>query len=291
VSSLSNEQRRLVAVINSATSVTSLRSIGNGRAPAASLRRLDFDRAGIVLTGQTVHHALEDMFRWMHRHHRGERLYKSVIARKLVKGRHSLRTSALITEFRVGASIADCVVVNGHAHVYEIKTELDDPSKLRKQIRDYQRAFGHITVVTHESLADRYLDLLDTPEVGVLALSTRGRLSTHRDAQLTTEHLEPRTMFASLRQREFIDVHARISGISPKYRPVELYARCLNFALEQDPAAYALEFERQLRSRRALLPDTLAEETFEPVLAQCATINPTALQAERIRRWLESEVN
>jgi hypothetical protein len=196
-----------------------------------------------------------------------------------------------VTEFRVGESIADCVVINGHAHVYEIKTELDDPSKLHKQIRDYQKAFSFVTVVTHDSLSARYLELLPFEEVGLLALSARGQLSTKRHAQAAGQHLDVRTMFAALRQREFIAIERRISGRRPQCRPVDLYTTYLELALEHDPTTYAGHFDQQLRDRRVLLPDTLAGELFEPVLAQCATINPTVLQAHRVRAWLESEVD
>ena len=289
--SLSAPERQLVTKVNAATSITNIRGVARGRASSVSLRHDDFERAGVALSGPTLHRALDDTFTWMYRHHRSERLYKSVIARKLLKGRHSLRSSALVSEFRIADSIADCVIVNGDAHVYEIKTELDDPSKLQKQIRDYRRAFTLVTVVTHESLADRYLELVDDARVGVLALSVRGRLSSKRPAQARSELLDVGSMFAALRQHEYIDIETRLSGTRPECRPVDLFATYRSLALEHEPTTYAVEFERQLRARRALLPDTLAEEAFEPVLSQCASINPTALQAGRIRRWLESEVD
>lgn len=279
-------------MVGTETSVTHLRSVAAGHRPPASMKLGDFVEADIPF-GPSLRRA--DLLRaaqaWMSKHHRNERLYKALVAKKLLKGRYSLRTSALLTEFRIGASIVDCIVVNGHGHAYEIKTELDSPQKLQKQLADYRRAFRYVTVITHDSLAGRYADLLGGTPTGLLALSPRGALSPRLTATAWADDLHIPTMFAALRQAEYRSIHRNITGEMPQFRPVDEYKACLEQAQMVDAAQYSTLFEEQLRARRALLPDILAEETFEPVLPQCATINPTPLQAARIREWLESEVD
>jgi len=44
---------------------------------------------------------------------RDEYIYKSAIAKKILLGRHSLRTAAMLTEVRVEGNKADVVVLNG----------------------------------------------------------------------------------------------------------------------------------------------------------------------------------
>ncbi|PKG80047.1 hypothetical protein CXF80_18020 [Shewanella sp. Actino-trap-3] len=71
------------------------------------------------------------------KHYRYEYFYKNTIANNRLLGRHSLRTAAMITEFRVGRNIADCVIFNGSSTCYEIKTEFDSLSRLDAQLDSY----------------------------------------------------------------------------------------------------------------------------------------------------------
>ena len=64
--------------------------------------------------------------------YRHEFIYKSVIAHKILLGRHSLNTAVLLNEFRVGDCKADVVVINGTSNVYEIKSERDSLCRLKK---------------------------------------------------------------------------------------------------------------------------------------------------------------
>lgn len=47
----------------------------------------------------------------------------NVIANKILLGKHSLNTSHMLSEFRVGYNKADVVIINGTSSVYEIKSE------------------------------------------------------------------------------------------------------------------------------------------------------------------------
>lgn len=58
------------------------------------------------------------------------------------------KTIGLI-EFNVGNSRLDIGKINGNSYAYEIKTELDNTSRLEKQIADYEKAFEFIYVVCH----------------------------------------------------------------------------------------------------------------------------------------------
>lgn len=57
--------------------------------------------------------------------HRNEYVYKNVLLNRIVMGRHSTRTSTAFTEVPIGDSIADFLIINGKATVYEIKTDLE----------------------------------------------------------------------------------------------------------------------------------------------------------------------
>ena len=68
------------------------------------------------------------------------------INRVLSKG----KTHVTIFEMPVGGSRADLCKVNGTSTAYEIKTDLDNFTRLRKQIRDYLLIFEYVYVICSE---------------------------------------------------------------------------------------------------------------------------------------------
>lgn len=53
--------------------------------------------------------------------------------------KHKINKAVMLSEFRVGANKADCVILNGLSTCYEIKTELDN-------LKDYLNNLRHILV-------------------------------------------------------------------------------------------------------------------------------------------------
>ena len=62
----------------------------------------------------------EGLFALLFRSYRNEYIYKSVIANRVLLGRHSLNTSFMLTEFRAGDCKADVVILNGTCTQNEI---------------------------------------------------------------------------------------------------------------------------------------------------------------------------
>lgn len=87
---------------------------------------------------------------------RDEYIYRSAITKKILLGKHSLRTASMLNEFRVGNSKADLVILNGTATVYEIKSERDSLARLVNQIKDYKRVFSAVNVTSLVKAYRRY---------------------------------------------------------------------------------------------------------------------------------------
>lgn len=60
------------------------------------------------------------------------------------------KTHVTIFEFPVGSSRADLCKINGESIAYEIKTDLDNFSRLQKQINDYYKIFEKVYVICSE---------------------------------------------------------------------------------------------------------------------------------------------
>ncbi len=135
------------------------------------------------------------------RHYRNEYTYKAAITKKILLGRYSMRTSVMLTEFRVGDRKADMVILNGSSASFEIKSERDKLDKLPEQIDAYLKVFSNANVVASEHHVDSVLGLVPR-EVGVLILTDRFQISTIRRGVDDPKRINPSILFESLRLLE-----------------------------------------------------------------------------------------
>jgi hypothetical protein len=170
-------------------------------------RQLDLHRH--VDLDESLAQFYDKTFSRLVRGYRFEYVYKNAIAEKRFLGIHNLNTAFMLTEFRAAGCKADAVIVNGTSHVYEIKTGMDDFTRLNSQLPAYFRVFDYITVVTEERLfaaAERVLP----PEVGILTLADKGyRFRSRRNyrAPVSNKHnVDPEALFDSLTKPEYLAI-------------------------------------------------------------------------------------
>ncbi|MBE9547218.1 MAG: sce7726 family protein [Proteobacteria bacterium] len=112
----------------------------------------------------------DDVYSYLCNNYRSEYVYKNAIANKILLGRHSINTSTLLNEFRVGNSKADIVIINGDSSVYEVKSEYDSMERLQNQIKSYRTVFDYINIVTHFSQLDKIIKTVDK-DIGIIVLT------------------------------------------------------------------------------------------------------------------------
>ena len=132
---------------------------------------------------------------------RNEYTYKAVLARKILLGKHSFQTAAMLTEFRVGSCKADIAILNGTSTVYEIKSERDSLVRIQDQVSWYRRFFAHVNVITGEHHIKNVLATVPV-DVGVLLLTDRFQISTIRQSQYSPERISQEVIFDSVRRDE-----------------------------------------------------------------------------------------
>lgn len=222
--------------------------------------------------------------------YRSEYFYKNLIASKVVIGKHRAANVVMLSEFRLGKSIADCVFINGSGMVYEVKTEFDSPDKLERQLANYYRAFPLVNVVAHENTSERYLRVLNSSPAGLLVVGPRSRLSTARVAVHSAEGFDIPTMFNALRQAEVERVLTDTFGKLPAVPSGLRYAERLSLAMTMSPDTFQSEMQAALK-RRLLRADRdlVINPITEPLRALLFQINPNPLQAATLLRWLESK--
>jgi uncharacterized protein (UPF0305 family) len=186
-----------------------------------------YDSLLSINPGMKVKNVIENAYGYLSKNYRNEYVYKNTLLNNILLGRHSIKTATMLNEFKVANSIADTVIINGTSTVYEIKTELDSPDKLQKQIEDYKKVFSKIFLVTHHSLSSRYLSLIQHNAVGLLSLSGRFNLTTVKEAEDDFSCLDNDTMIKSLRKEEYSSIIKLFTGSVPSVPNIRFFTECL----------------------------------------------------------------
>lgn len=185
--------------------------------------------------------------------HRDEYIYRAAITEKVLIGKHSLRTASMLTEFRIGKSKADLVILNGTATVYEIKSERDSLARVVNQVQDYKRVFASVNVIASEDHINWLLDLIPN-DVGIMCLSKRHTITTVREAMNCPARICPITVFESLRISEGIAILEAMGVTVPKVPNTQKHQVMKNLFSELDPAALHIQMVKTLKKTRDLAP-------------------------------------
>lgn len=113
-------------------------------------------------------------------------------------------------EIKVNNSRVDFLTINGHTTSFEIKSELDNLSKLRKQMADYMLAFEFNYLVIDERHIEKAKDLL--PESFGLWSYGEGKYKKLRTAKLN-DKIDPEVQLSLLTKRELQNSFSEIGGV------------------------------------------------------------------------------
>ncbi len=223
-------------------------------------------------------------------------IYKNVLTRKRFLGIHSLKTASLLTEFRVGNSKADVVILNGTSTAYEIKSERDTFLRLGSQISSYLNVFDNVYVISSEDNCERLMSLLP-PQVGIMALNKRQCISTIRDALSNKRNISPSIFFDSLTRKEAEEVLKLYSITIPKVPNTKIRNELKSLFIElgasrvHDGAVTVLKKSRSLSPLSDflfLLPDSLKAAGLSismPLTAREQLIDTLDLSLNTAYRW------
>ena len=223
-------------------------------------------------------------------------IYKNVLTRKRFLGIHSLKTASLLTEFRVGKSKADVVILNGTSTAYEIKSERDTFFRLSGQIDSYLDVFDKVYVISSEDNSEQLMSILSN-QVGVMALNKRQCITTIRKALSNKDSISPSVFFDSLTREEAEAVLKLYNIDIPKVPNTRIRSELKSLFFElgasrvHDGAVTVLKQSRSLSPLSDflfLLPDSLKAvgvSTLIPHPARETLINTLDLSLHTAYRW------
>lgn len=223
---------------------------------SALFKRL-LDQAGVVEccgSDATVGDAFDSAFKVLQiAGLRDEYIYRAAIVKKILLGKHSLRTASMLNEFRAGSCKADLVILNGTATVYEIKSERDSLGRLVNQIENYKRVFATVNVIVSESHVESVRRVV-SDDVGIMCLSKRYQISVMRDALDCPECICPVTVFESLRSAEAAAILKALGVVVPNVPNTQRHGVMRELFAKLEPVVLHREFVRTLKRTRNLTP-------------------------------------
>jgi len=185
--------------------------------------------------------------------YRHEYIYKAALTHNILLGKYSLRTAAMLNEFRVGECKADLAILNGTAKVYEVKSERDSLSRLDRQVAAYATVFAQVYVIAAENHVNAVI--ASVPEdVGILRLNSRYQIQTLREAADRTERTSPPAIFDSIRTDEARRILISQGVSIPAVPNTELSAALRRLFVQLDARTAHEGMVQVLKRTRNLLP-------------------------------------
>lgn len=157
-------------------------------------------------------------------HYKGECTLKAKLVDLFVK-----KDVTAAFEIRVNKSRVDFLTVNGESKSFEIKSELDNLSKLPKQISDYQKVFDYNYIVIDEKHYKTAMTLIPK-YYGVLVL--HGHILTEDKPAKLNNGLDSATQLKLLTKKEFSQAF-KIEGITKEEVLVNFSQEEINFYFKQ----------------------------------------------------------
>lgn len=232
---------------------------------------------------------LKYVYSILSRNYRCEYVYKNELIKSLLTIFGSSNT-VYFNEFKVGNSIADIVMFNGESKAFEIKTELDSPKRLDKQMSDYKKLFDRCYIVIPEDNYGLYYSSVEL-NTGIIVMkeANNGRIY-FEEARGAKQNfgLDVDVLMSCLRTNEYKDI-SRALGVPVDDIPgYDLFAVCLEAMKEADIQSLKDYFLNTIKSRNN---NTKLLKSYPTQLRQIMlSLNLSKRKADKLLEKLEKVI-
>ena len=232
---------------------------------------------------------IKSLYKTLQQQYRCEYVYKNNLVQSLIK-EHSLKTTLILNELKISASKADLVMLNGAVRIFEIKTELDDFSKLSKQLADYQKFADEVNIVTDKKNAEKLKVEYENTSIGIIVLDTKNKLQTIKEASSNTALFEFDTIFKILRKQEYLDLVADNFGYIPDVPNTLIFRACYELLACIDIIVFQKQVLNKLKKRKLHKPDLLKSSNTPRELKHiCNTLDFNEQEYHKLYNFLATE--
>lgn len=245
--------------------------------------------ANIICGKLTYADYLDWMYQKLVEQYRTEYVFKNVLTNKILS-QNKGGNITIFNEFRVGDSIADIATFNGKSCVYEIKTELDSPKRLKWQQQSYLKFFQECYLVVPKSRVEEYIPYIDQ-RMGVLTLNMRNNqtsISSYRKASHSVEYLDVDILMRVLRIREYESIIKQFYGKLPDVGYFEMYDACKDLMARIPVALLSKMVVEEVKKRKNC--DLLYYNNKRCLTQMCLALNFNERQYLRMTEILKQTV-
>ncbi len=203
---------------------------------------------------------IEFVYQELHNNYKSEYLYKNALINKLLLGKYSLNTTTIINEFKIGNSIADFVLLNGEARVFEIKTELDSLDKLLKQVTDYCQFANKVYVVSNSKFINKLISEYADSNIGIIEYTQQNTLKEVVEAKDNASFFDHLTIFKTLRKQEYLEIVNHYFGYLPNVPNTQIFKECVALVKHIEIKEFQKLAFQKLKERKLKCPDLLKSE-------------------------------
>jgi hypothetical protein len=194
---------------------------------------------------------LEYMYTMISKSYRCEYVFKNEIINQLLIKKYGTKDTIAFNEFKVGNSIVDFAMMNGESKAFEIKTDLDTPKRLKKQIEDYKRIFNKCYIVVTSKNIPYYENIIEQ-EIGIIELCIqKGKLilKEYRAAQNKVD-IDKEILMSCLRIREYENIVQSYYHVLPTVPDYEMFDECLNLIKDIPHEQLNISFLQEIKKRK-----------------------------------------
>lgn len=222
--------------------------------------------------------------------YRCEYIYKNEIINQLLLKKYGTKDTIAFNEFKVGNSIVDFAMMNGESKAFEIKTKLDTPRRLKKQMCDYRKIFNRCYIVVDISECEYYVNHLDEA-TGIVALSyKRGsiRLDEYRPAK-RLEDIDSDVLMKCLRTSEYENIVREYFGELPDVPTYYLFEACKDKISHIDSEILNCLFLQEIKKRKS--PTGYLKDSPKILRQIILSLNLTPKSQETLISKLNNPIN
>ena len=234
--------------------------------------------------------AINVIYNSLLKNYKNEYVYKNILTNKLLLKKYSLKNSIALNEFNIGKSIADFVLLNGEARVYEIKTELDNLEKLNTQVLDYCKFGDKVYIVTSSKHVNKLIGLYDNSTIGIIELTSRNALKTIKEATSNKATFNYETLFKTLRKKEYLDIIEEYFNFVPEVSNTRIFKECLALAKNIEISLFQKLVVKKLKSRNISNPKKIQEKSIPESLKHiCYSLDFSKNEYEKLDTFLNQK--
>jgi hypothetical protein len=248
------------------------------------------DRYAKVKESTTNLQVIDQVYKSLLNNYKNEYVYKNILINKLLIKKYSLKNTIALNEFKIGNSIADFVLLNGEARVYEIKTELDGLDKLDKQLSDYEKFADKIYIVASSKHIPSLLMKYYNSNIGIVELTQRNALKTIKEAKKNTVTFKHDTLFKTLRKDEYISLIKSYFKFVPNVPNTQIFRECIKMSKKIDILEFQKLVVQKLKFRNISNPEVFKERQIPESLKHiCYSLDFSDVEYQQLDYFLSQK--